>query len=146
MNLPQVDKILTTLLPYIIGAFFGVVGSFITGFSKEFFDERLRKAKHKRDVARQVLKICNEASTGNFRSAPRDVEYVNSVLTDLEGVDKNKSVEMEEFISSWQIFARERLRTPLNSGDVKFAKEELGRADGKRKILVVWANKIRTGK
>ena len=142
MNPFLIDMLFTTLPPYIIGAAIGVLGTFVTGFAKEFFYERARRKKHKLEIARQVLKICNEASTGNYLYLPRDMEHVNSVLTDLEGINKSMSVEMEEFISSW--------RSIRPVGDVFmaaiFEQKQLDRADEKRKILIAWANKIRTGK
>ena len=75
----------STLQPYVIGRIFGVIGTFATGFSKEFFEERARVAKHRREVARHVLRICNEASTGNFKQAPREIGDVHAALTDLAG-------------------------------------------------------------
>lgn len=138
---PSVD-----LLPYAIGAIFGVVSLFASGFLKEFFDERARIATHKRNVARHVLKICIEASTNNFRVVSREMEDIYSALTDLEGIDKKMNGEMEKFVSSWGTFARERSKKNLSPDDVKFAKSELDRVEEKRKILVTWANKIRAGK
>lgn len=60
------DVIISTFTPYIIGAIFGVVGMFTTGFAKEFFSERARTKKHRIDVAREVYKVINEASSEVF--------------------------------------------------------------------------------
>ncbi len=128
------------VMPYVIGAIGGMVTIFVTGFFKEFFDERARITQHKRNVARHVLKICIEASTNNFKIAPREMEDIYSVLTDLEGIDKKMSVEMEKFVSSWGLIIEHS-----KSHGAAFLKENLDRVEKKRKILVAWANKIRAG-
>ncbi len=131
-------------LSYVVGAILGVVGLFASGFLKEFFGERARKAKHKRNVARHVLKICIEASTNNFLLPPREMEDIYSAITDLEGIDKKMGAAMEKFISSWY-FIKEHQRSNSNHDDAKFLKENLDRVERERKVLVTWANKIRTG-
>ncbi len=145
LNRPSINQIIGNVFPYIIGAAGGILSLFVSGFFREFFDERARRAKHKRDVARKVHKICTEASTGNFRTAPRDIEDVNSVLTDLEGVDKAMSVEMEKLVSSWQSVVLERSKGELSAEDVNFVKSQRDHAEEKRKILVAWTNRIRAG-
>lgn len=143
MDSQTIRQYLDTLQPYIIGAIFGSIGTFLTGFAKEIFDERARKKKHKLDIARQVLKICNEASTNNFKQPPRSIEHVYSVLTDLEGINKKMSIEMEKFVSSWQIMTNPNDIPFSDKG--KYFPDELNRAEEKRKTLIEWANKIRTG-
>lgn len=123
-----------------------ICGLLFRGLTKEFFDERARIAKHRRDVARLVLKICIEASTNHFRKLPRDMEHIHSVLTDLKGVDRSKSKFMEELITSWCFFAQERTKEGLNGDEVRFASEQRNRAEEKREILERWANRIRAGK
>ncbi len=146
--MPSLNQLFGIALPVVTavgGILLGVIGSFGSGFVKEFFDERARKAQHKREVARHVLQICNEASTCSYRHSPRDVEKINSTLTNLEGFDHKACVTMEKFSSSWQCFAREHSKGKMTPEDVRFAKEQLDDAEEARKILVPWANKIRIG-
>lgn len=142
-------EFIKTIIGQFPGFIFGVAATLFitagTGFIKEFFDERARKRKHELEVARHVLGICNEASTGNFREPPREMEHINSTLTDLEGINEEMSVKMTEFVSSWRTFSRERSNGDLSPDNVKFAKGELDRAEKNRKILITWANKIRVG-
>jgi hypothetical protein len=133
-----------TLMPYIIGGIGGVITLFASGFLKEFFDERDRKAKHKRNVARHVLQICIEASTNSFIVKPREMEDIYSALTDLEGINKEMALNMDQFVSSWQFISRIQKLDSLR-GDKKLFKEHFDRVEEKRKILVDWANKIRVG-
>lgn len=135
------------LWPFAIGVF-GFIGGiaviFLTGFSKEFFDERNRRAKHKLNVAIEVHKICNEASSGNFKIAPRKSEHVNSVLTDLDGVDNEIGKIMNSFVSKWRIIVDRYNQT--NQDDTAAAihlVDMLNEIELKRKLLVDWANKIR---
>jgi len=136
---------LSSLIIGVLGYLLGIFTKFVDGYIKSYFVEKERRDKHKREVARQVLKLCNEASTNSFRKAPRDMEHINSVLTDLEGIDKDMSVEMEKFSTSWQLIPRERSRGDLSSDDARFLKSNIDRAERKRKILISWANKIRAG-
>jgi hypothetical protein len=138
-------QVLNTIQPYIIGAVFGFIGSFAAGFKTEIFNERARKARHKLDVAIQVHKICNEASTGNFRTAPRDMEHVNSVLTDLDGVDKKMGKTMNSFINSWQLLVEFYQEGGSHHEEREFFNDLLKDAEENRKTLVGWANKIRAG-
>lgn len=144
-----ITEVINTIIGQLPGFIFGVAATLLvavgTGFIKEYFDERARKKKHKLEVARHVLRICNEASTNNFRKAPREMEDVNSTLTDLEGIDEEMSTKMAEMVSSWSTFSRERSKGDLSPDDVKFAKDQLDRAENNRMILIAWANKIRNG-
>jgi len=143
MSMSGLDVIFNTLQPYLIGFIVGIATMFASGYTKEYFEERASKAKHKRDVARQVLIICNEASSGSFRKAAREMEHVNSVMTDLEGIDKEMEEAMVKMVSSWGTVAREKTKGNLSPYDVKFIKDQLDRAEENRKILIGWANKIR---
>src|ERR1035437_2175144 len=102
LSIPNTD----TLMPYIIGGIGGVITLFASGFLKEFFDERARRSRHKREVARHVFRICIEASTNSFIVEPRNMEDIYSSLTDLEGLDKKMAVNMNEL---------DRKSTRLNS-------------------------------
>lgn len=146
MNMPPVTQILSTLLPYAIGAVGGIVGAFASGFLKEFFDERARRSRHKRDVARQVLIICNEASTENFRRAARNIEYVNSVMTDLDGVNEKMGAHMNSFINLWGRILDASQKKNQQEVEQKYFIEMLSEIEDKRKLLIAWANKIRVGK
>lgn len=132
------NQFINDAFPYIAGAIIGVVGSFGSGFVREFFDERARKLKHRRNVARQVLKICNEASTGNFLARPRDQEHIESVLTDVGGIDRNITITMNSFIKLWE-------RTSLEAQNTTQYAETLRDIKEKRQQLIHWANKIRVG-
>jgi hypothetical protein len=144
MNLSTVNQT-DTLLPYFVGAILGIISLFVSGFFKEFFDERARIAEHKRNVARHVLKICIEASTNNFKHEPRNMEDIYSVLTDLEGIDKEMSVQMERFVSSWALI-NNRTKSDLSHDNVRLLTKNLSDIEKQRKVLIAWANKIRTGK
>jgi hypothetical protein len=145
MSAQQQYELIKIALLYIIGTG-GIVTLLWKGFLKEFFDERKRIAKHKLNVARHVLKVCNEASTGNFKRPPRDIEHIHSVLTDVEGFNSDMEKTMTSFISLWQHvvhLSENRLKRAVNEKD--FTKT-LRDVEKKRKILVGWANKIRAGK
>lgn len=142
----SIEQIFSKILPYIIGAIGGIVSLLASGFLKEYFDERTRIAKHKRNVTRQVLKICNEASTGNFRRSPRDIEHINSILTDLEGIDKKMEIIMNGFVNLWERIIEHSKKTGQEETGRKYYAEMLNDIEEKRKKLTFWANKIRVGK
>lgn len=134
----------------IAGALGGIVATIlwkvVDRVLNDGFEERKRALRHEIEMARKVFDICNEASTNNFKNLPQDMKHVNSILSNLEGIDENMCKNMEEFISSWGTFARERTRKGLLPDDVRFLKEQLDRAEERRKILINWANKIKVGK
>ncbi len=101
--------------------------------------------KLKLQVARHVLGICNEASTGNFRKASRNTEHVNSVLTNLDGVDEKMEVVMNSFVSLWGRLVEHSGKAEQGEPGRKHYVEMLNEVEQKRKILVAWANKIRAG-
>lgn len=144
--MPQLNDFFSKLTPYIIGAILGIAGTFVTGFAKEFFDERARRFKHKLEVARHVLRVCNEASTGNFRKTPRDMEHVNSVLTNLDGIDAEMGVVMNSFVSLWGRLVEQSGMAEQDEVGRRHYVEMLSEVEQKRKILVAWANRIRVGK
>lgn len=127
----------------VMGFILGVLTKFADGYIKEHFDSRKRKAEYKRTIAEEVLKICNEASTNSFRIPPRDMEHINKILTEVELIDKQMETAMNEFISSWNFFASRRSVGNISPEDVKFAKEQLDRAEERRKTLIKKANKMR---
>src|SRR4051794_33290680 len=91
----------------IVGAILGIFGTLGTGYGKEYFDERARQRKHKINVANEVHKLLHEASTGNFKRSPRDIEHINKVLTDLEGIDKEMGKNMNEFVNDWMLMVEQ---------------------------------------
>lgn len=143
MAIPSFEQIISTIITLVIGAGGGIGGIFVTGFSREYFEERERKAKHKRNVARSVLKICNEASASTFKNPPRDNEHVISVLTDLEGIDRFIAEEMTSFINLWR--RRSEIKNVISLEDNHFAIELKNDAENKRKHIIAWANKITSG-
>lgn len=153
MALPPLEQIVNN--SFVVGAGTLVVGfisgQLLPGFAKEWFAERERRRKHKLNVAIEVHKICNEIKTGNYRTLPRDWEHVNSVLTDVEGVDEKMGVVMAEFLELCQDVFEDYLaeRGDLPERGVSTAKEKFQnyqKVENKRKILVKWSNKLRTGK
>lgn len=133
--------------PYLVGAVGGIGTMYFSGYVREYFDERARKAKHKRNVAREVHQLVNEANTGNFRIPARSQEHVNSVLTDLDGVDRHMGKTLNRFVALWGLLVPE-----LQKDKAKERKEEydylmgmLHEVEEKRKILAEWANRIRVG-
>lgn len=140
------EQIATITLPLVIGGAIGFYFDFARGYSKRYFDEKDRVKRHQLEVARHVLRICNEASTGSFRVAPQDIEDVNSTMTDLDGIDEKLGAKMTEMIASWGTFARERGNGGNTGDDAKFLKEQFDRAETNRVILIDWANKVRNGK
>lgn len=143
--MPSADKIISTIMPYILGGIAGFGSAFLPGFAKEFFDERARRFKHKLHVSRHVLGICNEASTGNFRKPPRDMEHVNGTLTNLDGIDTEIGAVMNSFVNLWGRLVEQSEELEQNKDKSKFYIEMLNEIEKKRKILVIWANKIRVG-
>lgn len=140
-------KSLAGQLPgFVAGVISALLVAYGSGYIAEYFTERGRIAKHKRDVARLVIKICTEASTSSYCNTPRDMERVNSVLTDLEGIDKEMCLDMETLISSWGVLSRRRSNGKLGTEDIVFATDLRNRAEEKRLKLITWATKIRLGK
>lgn len=132
-----------SLIIGVIGFILGVGTKFADSYIKEFFDNRKRKAEHKRTIAEEVLKICNEASTNSFRIPPREMEHVNKILTEVELIDKQMETKMNEFVSSWNSFASRRNAGHISPEEVKFQKEQLDRAEERRKTLIQITNKMR---
>ena len=115
-----------------LGVVGGIIGTITTKFAHEylkiFFDEKRRKAKHIQNVAREVLIITNEANTYNYTEYPRSREHINSVLIDVESVDKEMGIVMNEFVELW-IALRVQFRN----------KDMLNEIKEKREILKAWA-------
>jgi hypothetical protein len=130
----------------IIGGITFACGLYFRGFTKERFDNRARVVKHKLNVARHVLEICGEASTNHFATAPRDMEHIHSVLTNVEGFDKKVEVVMNSFISKWQMLVTMKNTKGLNNDGAKYTAELMIEIEKDRKTLIEWANKIRVGK
>ena len=143
MSSPVVNP--EALLPYIVGAILGIITLVASGFLKEFFDERSRIATHKREVARHVLKICIEASTGNYQQEPSDMKSIYSTLTDLEGIDKDMEKNLNNFVNLWNIIRNIKNNKPPTHDQEKYYFETNKEIEDKREILVAWANGIRTG-
>jgi len=141
-----VTKFLNQLPGFIIGVLSTLTITFGSGFIKEFFDERTRTAKHKRNVAREVHKIINEASSGNYRKAPRDIEYANGVLTDLDGVDEKMGICMNSFVNLWNRIIGASKQTEQSERGEKYLINMLNEIEINRKELSTWANKLRAGK
>ena len=141
------------LQPYIIGACFGYVSTIftliVTGHTNFYFTEKSRKHTHMVNVANNVAKLCNEASTGNFKTPARNREHVNSVLTDLDGVSKDMGIVLNRFVSLWGHIidlVSQSSDTGVNRvSRLRDLKETMDEIEEKRKILVEWANKIRAG-
>lgn len=119
-----------------LGAVAGIIGTIATkfadGYLKFFFEEKRRKAKHIQNIAREVLIIINEAKTYNYNEYPRDREHINSVLMDVESVDKETGIVMNKFVELWIT-----LRIHF------YNKDRLIKIEKKRKILKAWALKNR---
>lgn len=127
----------------VTGFILGVATKFADGYVKEHFDNRKRLAEHKRKIAEEVLIICNEASTSSFQTPPRNIEHIHKILTEVELIDRQMETAMNEFVSSWSSFATRRGAGHLQSEEVKFQKEQLDRAEDRRKMLIKMANKMR---
>lgn len=130
----------------IIGGITFACGLYFRGFTKEWFDNRARMAKHKLNVARHVLEICNEASTNHFSKAPRGMEHIHSVLTNVEGLDKKIEPVMNSFVSKWQMLVTMQTTKALSNDGEKYIGELMANIEENRKVMVAWANKIRVGK
>lgn len=138
MTNPSADfiyQIFWKLLIFLGGVVATLIYELKTGFVKEIFEERTRKRTHKINVANKVLKICNEASVGNYCVPPRDVEHVFSIMTDLDGVDEDMGKSMNEIVSYWMILSatKHQIRTAAEVSERNIQ-------------LVTWGNAIRAGK
>lgn len=136
-----------SILSSIGGGLVVFFGKFGEGWINSYFEKIERKAKHKRNVAREVHKLCIEASTGNYRIPPRNREHVNSVLVDVESVDNRISLVMDSFISLWRELVDQLKKDRQYDGqaEYEYVKELLNKVEAKRKILVAWENKLRAG-
>jgi hypothetical protein len=133
------ESLISTAIPYVIGGVLGFFGNFLSGFSKEFFDERARKKRHKIDVARAFQKIVTEASTNGFNMLPRDMEHVHSVLDDVKGVDAAVDEKANIFVGNWQVIAH----THTDGGNNRDVIQE---TRDLRDELTEWCNKVKNGK
>jgi len=147
----ELNNIFLTILGQLPGFIAGIISALIiamaTGFIKEFFDERTRKKKHRLEVARQIIKICNEAETNFYGQPPRDIEHINSVTIDTLGIDKKVGTQMKEFIDMWigvNSFIKEH--PPNTVPNVEKRDRIVKEITIRKEILVDWANKIRIGK
>lgn len=100
------ESLITSAILLVVGGVLGFFGNFLGGFSKEFFDERARKKRHKIDVARAFQKIVTEASTNGFEMLPGDIEAVYNVLDDVKGVDAAVGEKSNIFVGNWQVLAQ----------------------------------------
>lgn len=130
------------------GTVLGIVGTITTkffgGYIERFNKEQERKAKQKLNVAIEVHKICNEASTSNLRVAPRDIEHVNTVMTDVGGVDEEIGEAMNSFVNLWVLVCSGEKRW-IDKEKAKNLIEMRSEVEKYREILIKWASKIRTG-
>lgn len=135
------------VLVFIGGLASGFFGAFITGLVGEIFGERARQNRHKIDVAREVHKLCTEASTYHFQHLPRDMERIFSVVTDVDGINKDMGKVLNRFVTLWQLLAKRRPATREYSHDENSNYQEMSdEIEKKRKILVKWSSGIRRGK
>lgn len=142
-----INDVVYVSFPYIMGGLFGFLGAFSSGLIGEIFGERARQNRHKINVAREVHKLCIEASVSSFCDKPRDIEHVYSVLTDLDGIDEEKGEVLNKLVSLWQLIAFAQQRTKRVTKELRQDQDErMKEIEEKRKILVNWANKIRVGK
>lgn len=138
--------ILQIILPYLTGVISGVILTIASGFSKEIFDERARKAKHKINVAREVHNIVVEARAGKYKIPPRDLEHIHSVIIDLGGIDETQEEMLAVFANYWSDYAKGKMvymdgvypLAPLS--DVK------GELRARASSLIWWEREIRVGK
>lgn len=115
------------------GSILTILTKFADGWIQGYFNEKERKAKHKRNVAREVHSICNEALTTRFQYKPRNMEHINHVVSDVEGVDKEMGMVINKFIVAWHECSNMSLPIPVS---VRIAEKY-------RATLEEWANKIR---
>ncbi len=142
MDLTLIYKILQFIFPYLVGVVSGIGGMYFSGLLNEHFKEKARVAEHKRNVAKHVLKICNEASTKNFNKQPREIEDINSALTDLDGIDLEMGKVFNNFVTDWGLISGEKVRTYSDFDDKEYLAELRNDVEKKRKTLVDWAAKI----
>lgn len=128
--------------------FFGGFGSAIgTGLVKERFDERARLKRHKLEVARHVLRICNEASMGNFKTKSKNLSMVYGTMNDLEGIEPDLGKILNRFVSLWDRIAEaSAARIDGNEKEIKYYLGMTDEIEVSRQTLVSWANNVRLGK
>jgi hypothetical protein len=145
----SIQLLVVSLLNQLPGILIGVVSTLVllfgTGFIKEFFDERARIKKHLLSVAQDLLQICNQASTYNYKLFPRDRENVNSVLTNVEGIDNELGKVFNNFVNIWYLIAN-LSQTRMGKNETQDYREMLKKIDSQRSVLTTWANKFRNGK
>lgn len=134
------DALVKQLPAFLVG---GVIGTFFKGFTKEFFDERSRIAKHNRNVARHILKLCNEASSSNYHIKPRDMEDVHAAMNDLEGVNKSMNKHLISFVAQWQLIVIDYQARNTGINVERTIIETQNDIEHHYKILVDWANGLR---
>lgn len=136
-TLSAIIQFLNSVKPYVnfytlvISGITFVCGLLFRGFAKELFDERARKRKHKQNVVREVHILINEASTNRYSERPRSVEHVNSVLSDVDGIDKEIGVVMRKFVELWR-------KPKIEVDDIVTVSDEIEKNE---KILTAWVNK-----
>jgi hypothetical protein len=143
--LKALGNIVTVGFPYLVAGAVGFYFNFAGGFSKEFFAERARKKRHKINVANEVHRLVNEASTGNFTVVPRDAEHTNAVMTDLDGVDEEMGKVITVFVARWYQIANMDTQGLQRIESTKHLMELRKEVEEKRVILIEWSTKVRAG-
>lgn len=82
----------------------------------------LIRFQDKRNLALEVIKICNEGSTTGWNIKPRDMEHVYFIARLLEEEDSNASKLFDSCISSWALNAIRQEHSEATKENIEFSK------------------------
>lgn len=140
-----------TLFWNLVSFIGGVIITLGKGYNRYFFNELDRVHTHKVGVARLVLKLCSEASTGGYTTKPRNIEGIHTLITDLESFSTQMGSTLNSLVSLWQLQCTYK---PVNLQDRNFGKtiqetkdiiNNRRELDRMNKILRDWACGVRAG-
>jgi len=144
--LSAISKFFLSVLNQFPGLIIGWVTAVLLGLNKIIFSEMKRVARHRLNVAIEVHKIVNEASSSGYKILPRGPEHVNITITDLDGVDSEMGVIFNSFVNLWNRIGEQFGDKNKGVEQTKNYIEMTNQEDVYRVKLTNWTNKIRSGK
>lgn len=133
----------------IVGSVVGFFGKFGDGWVKEKFAKRARIMRHKVDVANNVHRILHQASVAGYTNSPKsieDLEKIHSTETDVTEIDEEMGKVFGELVHGWVGMTLGKFTIIGNEEESKKAEHNKWlELEAKRRILLQWTGKIRTG-